>query len=85
MRIYLKVPCKIYPVRSTKFFFQAGTLKKAGCHTYKSEKKSGEHPKKIWVDATVKKYQVAPYKNMGRFYRVPFKSILRVQIKWAII
>ena len=22
-----------------------------------------------------------PYKNLGRFYRVPFKSLLRVQIK----
>ena len=39
--------------------------------------------KKIWVEATVKKPQVAPYKNLGRFYRVPFKSLLRVQIKWV--
>ena len=37
--------------------------------------------KKIWVEATVKKPQVAPYKNLGRFYRVPFKSLLRVQVK----
>ena len=36
-------------------------------------------------DATLKKSQVASYKNLGRFYRVPFKSILRVQIKQAII
>ena len=28
--------------------------------------------------------QVAPYKILGRFYRVPIKSLLRVQIKWAI-
>ena len=28
-----------------------------------------------------KKSQVAPYKNLGRFYRVPYKSLLRVQIK----
>ena len=41
--------------------------------------------KKIWVEATLKKSQVAPYKNLGRFYRVPFKSLLRVQIKRAII
>ena len=31
--------------------------------------------KKIWVEATLKRTQVAPYKNMGRFYRVPFKSL----------
>ena len=37
--------------------------------------------KKIWVDATLKKSKVAPYKDLGRFYRVPFKSLLRVQIK----
>ena len=37
--------------------------------------------KKIWVDATIKKSQVARYKNLGGFYRVPFKSLLRVQIK----
>ena len=37
-----------------------------------SLKKVGRHQKKIrW----------APWKNLGRFYRVPFKSILRVQIK----
>ena len=40
--------------------------------------------KNIWVEATLKKYQVAPYKNLGRFYRVPFKSLFRVQIKRAI-
>ena len=40
--------------------------------------------KKIWVEATVQKSQVATYKNLGRFYRVPFKSLLRVQIKRAI-
>ena len=39
--------------------------------------------KKICVEATPKKSQVAPYKNLGRSYRVPFKSLLRVQIKWA--
>ena len=37
--------------------------------------------KKIWVNANLKKSQVSPYKNLGRFYRVPFKSLLRVQIK----
>ena len=36
---------------------------------------------KIRIDATLKKSQVALYKNLGRFYRVPFKSLLRVQIK----
>ena len=40
--------------------------------------------KKIWVEANLKKSQVAPYKNLGKFYRVPFQSLLRVQIKRAI-
>ena len=66
-------------------FFQGGSLKKVGCHTYKSEKNQVSTLKKIWVDATLKKSQVAPYKNLGRFYRVPFKSFLRVQIKWVTI
>ena len=39
--------------------------------------------KKIWVEGTLKKSQVAPYENLGRFYSVPFKSLLRVQIKRA--
>ena len=29
--------------------------------------------KKIWVEGTLKKSQVAPYENLGRFYSVPFK------------
>ena len=41
----------------------------------------GVRLKKIWVEATLKKSQVVPYKNLGRFYRVPFKSPLSVQIK----
>ena len=28
---------------------------------------------------------MAPYKILGRFYRVPFKSLLRMKIKWAIV
>ena len=35
--------------------------------------------KKICVEALM-----ALYKNLGRFYRVPFKSLLRVQIKRAV-
>ena len=42
---------------------------------------SSYYPEK---EATLKKSQVAPYKNLGRFCRVPFKSLLRVQIKRAI-
>ena len=42
---------------------------------------SGEHPEKKWVDTTLKKSLVAPYNNLGRFYRAPFKSLLRLQIK----
>ena len=41
--------------------------------------------KKIWVEPTLKKSQVAPYKNLGRFYKVPFKSLFKVQIKRANI
>ena len=59
-------------------------MKKVGCHTYKSEKNQVSNLKKIWVDATLKKSQVEPYKNVGRFYRAPFKSLLRVQIKQII-
>ena len=31
------------------------------------------------------KIRRAPWKNLGRFYRVPFKSLLRVQIKRAFV
>ena len=43
LRIDLKgsLCCKMYPVKYTlqnlPIFFQAGTLKKVGCHTYESE------------------------------------------------
>ena len=39
--------------------------------------------KKVLVEATLKKFQVVPYKNLGGFYRVFFKSLPRVQIKQA--
>ena len=39
--------------------------------------------KKIWVEGTLKKSLVAPYKNLGIFYLVSFKSLIRVQIKRA--
>ena len=52
-------------------------------YTYKSEKDQVSTLKKIWVDAILKKSQDAPYKNFGRFYKVPFKSLLRVKIKRA--
>ena len=32
-----------------------------------------------------KKSLVAPYKNLSRFYRVSFKSLLRAQIKPATV
>ena len=41
--------------------------------------------KKIWVEATIKKSQVAPYTNLSRCYRVLFNSLLRVQIKRASV
>ena len=50
----------------------------------------GEQKKRQWVPyknqgmAAPYKNQGAPYKNLGEFYRVPFKSLLRVQIKRAI-
>ena len=58
-------------------------MKKTGCWTYKSEKKNQVSTvKKIWVDATLKKSKVELYKT---FWVVPFKSLLRVQIKRAIM
>ena len=57
------------------------TLKQVGCHTCKAEKNQVSILQKIWVDPTLKKSQVVPYKNLDRFYRLPFKSVLRVQIK----
>ena len=39
----------------------------------------------VRVEATLKNFHMAPYKNLGRFYRVPFKSLLRVQIKRASV
>ena len=41
--------------------------------------------KKIWVEATLNNSQLKPYKNLGRFYRVSFKSLLSVQIRRAIV
>ena len=41
--------------------------------------------KKIWVEATLKIYQAAIYKNLGCFYWVPFKSLLMVQIEWVTV
>ena len=32
---------------------------------------------------TIEKSRVHLTRNLVRFYRVPFKSLLRVQIKWA--
>ena len=70
-------------MKSIQVIYFGGSLKKVRCHTYKSEKNQVSTLKKIWVDASQKKSQVPPYKKLGRFYRVPFKSLLRVQIKWA--
>ena len=47
----------------------------AGCHIYKSEKNLGEHPEKNLGRWYPKKIQ-----KIGRFYKVPFKSLLRLQI-----
>ena len=81
-----RVLCKIYPDFynvQPEIFFQGGSLKKAGCHTSKSEKNQVSTLKKIWLDATLKKISggMPPYKNLGTFFRVPFKSLLKVQIK----
>ena len=48
-----------------------GTLKKVGCHTYKSEKNQASIPK------------ISGWILQRKFCRVPFKSLLRVQIKQA--
>ena len=60
-------------------------MKKVECHTYKSEKNSGVHPEKKLGRCYPKKTQVAPYKNLGRFYMVPFKKLLRVQTKFFLL
>ena len=69
------------------FFFQGCILRKVGCHTYQSKKNRWTPWKKIGVDATLKKSQLALYENLGRLYRVPFKPLLRcrVHIKRVII
>jgi hypothetical protein len=46
-------------------FFLGGTLKKVGYHTYTSEKNQVSSLENIWVDATLKKSQVAPYILQG--------------------
>ena len=50
-------------------------------YRYDTQLFSSSHPKEIWVEATLHKSQVATYKNLGIFCRVPFKSLLKVQIK----
>ena len=84
-QIFIGCHLRFFRVASNQIFFQGGSLKKVRCHTYKSEKKSGERPEKNLGRCYSKKSQVAPYENLCRFYRVPFKSLLRVQIKWVII
>ena len=54
-------------------------------YKYDTQLFSSCHPEKIWVESTLKISQVAPFKNLGRFYRVLLKSLLRVQIKGAYI
>ena len=62
-QIFLGCHLRFFRVASTQIFFRMrpGSLKKAGFHTCKSEKKSSEypikirawrHPIKIWVDFT---------------------------------
>ena len=40
---------------------------------------------KFWIEAAFKKAQEAPHTNLDRFYRAPFKSFFRVQIKCTIV
>ena len=60
-------------------------MKKLGVILINQQKNKVRTLKKIWVEATLKKSQVAPYKNLVRFYRAPFKSLLRLQIKRVIV
>ena len=39
--------------------------------------------KKVWVDAIL--INLASYTNLGTFYRIPFKSLLREQIKQVTV
>ena len=84
-QIFIGCHLEFFRVASTQIFFHGGSLKKVGRFTYKSEKKSGEHPEKNLGRCYPKKSHVAPYKNLGRFYRVPFKALIRLQIKWASV
>ena len=47
-----RVPCKIYPVKSTQILFRLAHWKKLGVILIVYQKKSDEHPEKIWVDFT---------------------------------
>ena len=92
-KCFERLPCKIYPifyrvppekflrVVSNQIFFQGAQLIISMTPNFLQ----AATLKKIWVEATLKKSQLAPYKNMGRFYRVQFKSLLSVQIKRATV
>ena len=45
-QIFIGCHLRFFKVSFYPGFLQGGSLKKVGCHTYKSEKKSGAHPEK---------------------------------------
>ena len=78
-----------YPVKSTqifirchlKYFRVASTQIFSGLSAWQ---KLGQHLGKNLGRCYPKKFQVAPYKNLVRLYRIPVKSRLRLQIKWCM-
>ena len=70
----------IKTLASVQLFYRAAAWKKLGVILI-NQKNQVSTLKKNLGRCYPKKSQVAPYKFFGIFYRVPFKSPLRVQIK----
>ena len=79
--IFIGCHLRFFRVESTQIFFQGAHLIFFGFISMTPNFFQAATLNKIRVEATLS--QVAPYKNLDRFYRVPFKSLFRVQIKWA--
>ena len=68
---------------SSEFVFS--TLAKFDMAKYfyvQTQKNQFVYPDFFLVEATLKKSQVAAYKNLGKFYRVPFKSLSNCRLNW---
>ena len=62
-----------YPVKSIQIF--------TGCHLIFSGYTVAEYK----YDTQLFFLSCHPEKSLGRFYWIPFKSLLRVEIKWAYV